>query len=153
MYEIVLVLHSLMRWVVILTALLAVGRGIAGWTGRRSWTPTDDATGRWFVMAMTVQFVLGLFLWGYLSPYGVAGFSDAAATMRDGTRRFWAVEHFVMMVISVAVAHAGSARVRKASGDQRRHRAAAIFYGLSLVLALIAIPWAGVNVRPLVRWF
>ena len=153
MYEIVLVLHSLMRWVVILTALLAVGRGIAGWTGRRSWTPSDDAAGRWFVMAMTVQFVLGLFLWGYLSPFGVAGFSDAAATMRDATRRFWAVEHFVMMVISVAVAHAGAARVRKASGDLRRHRAAAIFYGLSLVLALIAIPWAGVNVRPLVRWF
>lgn len=153
MYEIALVLHSLMRWVVILTALLAVGRAVAGWAGHRSWTPADAAAGRWFVLAMTIQFVLGLALWGFLSPFGVAGFSDAAGTMRDATRRFWAVEHFVMMIVSVGVAHVGAARVRKASGDPRRHRAAAIFYGLSLVLALIAIPWSGVNVRPLVRWF
>ena len=153
MYEIVLVLHSLLRWVVVLTALLAVSRAIAGWSGRRAWTAADGAAGGWFVTAMSTQFVLGLLLWAWLSPYGAAGLADVSATMSSPTRRFWAVEHVVMMLVSVGVAHVGSARVRKASGDARRHRAAAIFYGLALLLALIAIPWAGANARPLVRWF
>jgi hypothetical protein len=153
MYEIVLVLHSLLRWVVVLTALFAIGRGIAGWSGGRPWTAADAAAGSWFVGAMSVQFVLGLLLWAWLSPYGASGFSDMAGTMRDSTRRFWAVEHLVMMLISVGVAHVGAGRVRRASGDARRHRSAAIFYGVALLLALIAIPWSGVNARPLVRWF
>jgi hypothetical protein len=153
MYEATLFLHSLLRWVVVLTALIAVGRAVRGWSGRRPWTPADAAAARWFVMAMTGQFVLGVLLWAALSPYGAAGFSDMAATMKDPTRRFWAVEHVTMMIVALGVAHVGAARVRKATEDVRRHRSASIFFGLALVLVLVAIPWTGPDARPWIRGF
>ena len=53
---------------------------------------------------MSTQFVLGLLLWAWLSPYGAAGLADVSATMSSPTRRFWAVEHVVMMLVSVGVA-------------------------------------------------
>lgn len=150
MYEAVLVLHSLLRWAVVFTAIYAVGRAAWGWSSHRPWTPTDASSARWFVLAMSVQFLVGLLLWAWLSPFGVAGFEDMGATMKDPTRRFWGVEHVTMMLIAVGVAHVGAARVRKARDDSRRHRSAAIFFGLALLLTLIAIPWAGINARP---WF
>jgi hypothetical protein len=153
MYEAVLVMHSLLRWAVVLTAVVAIARTVGGWASQRPWTPTDAAAARWFVNVMSAQFVIGLLLWAWLSPFGAAGFADMAGTMKDPTRRFWAVEHITMMVLSLGVAHVGAARVRRAREDGRKHRSAAIFFVVSLALALIAIPWTGPNVRPWVRWF
>lgn len=151
MYEFVLSVHNVLRWLVILTALLAVVRALAGWFGGRPWTAADATANRWFVLAATVQFVVGLLLWGFLSPYGVAGFSDMAATMRDATRRFWAVEHLTLMLVAVALVHVGAARARKAASDAAKHRASAIFFVVGLALMLAGVPWVGENARPWLR--
>ena len=153
MYEPVLFLHSLLRWAVVLLALVAIARAVSGLTSHRPWTPTDAGVARWFVMALSAQFLVGLLLWAWLSPYGASRFADMAGTMKDATRRFWAVEHVTMMVIALGVAHAGAAKVRKAREDARKHRSAAIFFGLTLVLVVIAIPWTGINARPWIRGF
>ena len=56
------------------------------------------------------------------------------------------------MIIGIALAHIGRARARKADSF-RRHKVAAIFFGLALVVMLASIPWPGTpNGRPLVRW-
>jgi hypothetical protein len=153
MYELVLALHSLLRWVVILSAIAVLFRVVPGWFGGRAWTSADASASQTFVVAMTLQFVVGALLWAGLSPYGVSGMSDMAATMKDATRRFWAVEHLTMMLIAVAVAHVGAARARKATEDGRKHRTTAIFFALALVLTLLAIPWTGPDARPWLRWF
>jgi uncharacterized Tic20 family protein len=152
MYELTLSLHSLLRWVVLVTALLAVGRALAGWLGAKPWTPADQAANRWFVLAITVQFVVGVLLWAGLSPYGItSAMSDMAATMRDSTRRFWAVEHFTLMLIALALVHVGAARARRGASDVARHRVAAITFLLATALVLAGIPWVGADARPLLR--
>jgi cytochrome c biogenesis protein CcdA len=153
MYEAALVLHSLFRWFVIAAGAVAIARAAGGLASHRPWTPADAAASRWFVTAMSVQFVVGLLLWAFLSPFGASALADMAGAMKDPTRRFWAVEHITMMILSLGVAHVGAARVRKARGDARKHRSAVIFFALSLVLALIAIPWTGPDARPWFRWF
>lgn len=150
MYEITLSAHSLLRWLVVLTAVVALARAFAGWFGSRPWTPADAAANRWFTMALTVQFVVGLLLWAFLSPFGVSSFGDMGETMRDGTRRFWAVEHLTLMVVALALAHIGAARARKAASDVARHRTAAILFALSTALVLAGVPWFGADARP---WF
>jgi hypothetical protein len=150
MYEFTLGVHSLLRWAVILTAGVALGRAFGGWFGARGWGASDEAANRWFVLAVTLQFVVGLLLWAVLSPFGVAGFSDMSATMKDATRRFWAVEHLALMFVALALVHIGVARARKAGTDTARHRTAAIFFALATALMLAGIPWFGVDARP---WF
>jgi hypothetical protein len=58
------------------------------------------------------------------------------------------------MIIGLALVHVGRVRVRKATGDAARHRAAAIFFGLGFLAILIGIPWPGRAVgRPLLPTF
>jgi hypothetical protein len=99
-----------------------------------------------------VQFLLGLTLYVFLSPFTHAAFADLGAAMKNSGLRFWAVEHLVGMLIAIALVHVGRARARK-TDSLRRHRVAATFFGLALVVLLGSIPWPGLPYgRPLLRW-
>jgi len=152
MYLLTLTLHSLLRWVVLALGLLAVARGIAGARGGRDWAAADEAAGRWFVMALDAQLLLGLALYLWLSPMTTLAFQDFGAAMGNSALRFWAVEHIFGMVAALALAHVGRVRVRRAADAPRRHRTAAIFFGLALLAIVVTIPWPGMPAaRPLVR--
>jgi hypothetical protein len=141
MYAITIALHSLLRWVVIAFGLLAVLRAISGVSGRRPWTPSDDRAGRLFVIGVDTQMLVGLILYGLLSPITYTAFADMGAAMKDPALRFYAVEHLVIMLGAIALVHIGRSRLRKAHGDAARHRTAAIFFTLGLLLILLGTPW------------
>jgi hypothetical protein len=152
MYLLILALHSLLRWVVLAIGLVAVGRALAGTRAGGAWTRADDAAGRWFAIALDVQVLLGLALYLWLSPMTQIAFADFGAAMGNSGLRFWAVEHLFGMVVAVALAHIGRVRLRRAPDGPRRHRTAAIFFGLALVAIVATIPWPGMPAaRPLFR--
>jgi hypothetical protein len=154
MYNAFLAIHSLLRWVVLLAAVFAVARSIAGWSSRRSWTPTDERVSAWFTNSLNIQFLLGVFIFVALSPFAIPALRDWAGTMQNAALRFITVEHQVGMLIAIALAHIGRARIRKATDDVKRHRLAAIFFGISLVVILMSIPWPSMpGGRPLFRGF
>ena len=73
--------------------------------------------------------------------------------MRDSILRFWAIEHLLGMVVAVALGHVGRVRIRKTADGARRHKLAAIFFGLALLAMLVSIPWPGMRAaRPLFRF-
>jgi hypothetical protein len=152
MYSAALILHSWIRWAVILAGLYALARSVLGALRGSQWTPADDRAGFWFVTAIDFQMLLGLILYFFLSPFTVQALHDFGGAMKDPTLRFWAVEHVVGMVIGLALVHIGRVRARK-TDSLRRHRVAAIFFGLALLLIFASIPWPGsVHGRPLLRW-
>ena len=154
MFLTTVVLHSLMRWAVLAFGLLAVVRAFNGWLGRRRWTSLDERAGKYFVLALDLQTLIGLVLYAGLSPITRVAFSDMGAAMKDTLLRFYAVEHVTLMLIGVALVHVGRVRARKAATDEGRHRAAAIFFVLGLLAILIGIPWPGRVVgRPLLPTF
>jgi hypothetical protein len=152
-YSIFLTIHSWTRWAVLITAVLAIVPALQGWSGGVAWTATKARFASWFVNATSIQLVIGLILYGALSPITLKAFSDFGAAMKDRVSRFWAVEHMVMMLIAVALVHIGSGRIRKGADDKAKHRAAAIFFTIAFVVIMASIPWSGVNVRPLFRGF
>jgi hypothetical protein len=152
MYAAALILHSWLRWLVILAGLVAFVRAVSGASGTKSWTPSDDRAGFWFTMALDLQVLIGLALYFFLSPLTAQVMGDFGGAMKDSHLRFWAVEHGFGMLVGVALAHVGRARARKAD-SLRRHKVAAIFFGLALLAVAVSIPWPGTpNGRPWVRW-
>src|SRR5687767_7191005 len=152
MYSSVLLIHSWLRWAVLIAGLVAVVRGMGGWSGVRRWTRIDDRAGYWFVLLLDLQMLLGLLLYFVLSPFTTQALSDFGAAMKNSGLRFWAVEHVFGMIIALVLAHVGRVRVRNAPAA-RKHRLTAIFLGLALLAILASIPWPGMpSGRPLFRW-
>lgn len=150
-YSAALFAHSWLRWAVIIAGLVALVRALLGATRKSPWTPADDRAGFWFLMTLDAQVAIGLVLY-FLSPVTSQALQDFGAAMKDSVMRFWAVEHLFGMLIGIALAHIGRARARKAD-VLRRHRVAAIFFGLALLVIFASIPWPGsLYGRPLLRW-
>jgi predicted membrane channel-forming protein YqfA (hemolysin III family) len=154
MYTPLLFLHSWVRWVVLALGLVAVARAATGVRTRRPHTPLDESSARQFTIAMDVQFLLGLLLYVWASPFTTEAFADFGAAMRNPQLRFFVVEHVFGMVVALAFAHVGRARLKRAADSPSRHRTALIFFGLSLLSMLVSIPWPGMPAgRPLLRGF
>ena len=153
MYSAVLLLHSWVRWLVVIAGLLAVARALAGMSGGKPWTTSDDRGTLLFTIALDIQMLVGLALYAWLSPITRLAFSDMSAAMRNPTLRFWMMEHFVGMILALALAHVGRVVIRKKTDAGDKHRLAAMFMGVAMLVILLSIPWPwGANARPLFRF-
>lgn len=141
MYAGLLHSHNGLRWLVLLALLISIVFAFSGWFRKRDWTKTDKLSGLLLVIFMDLQFLIGIILYAFVSPITKAAFSDFGAAMKNADLRFYAVEHFLMMIIALVLVHIGRAKSKKDIAGWKRHRSAALFYGLSLLLILAAIPW------------
>ncbi len=141
MYTGLLHTHNMFRWLVLFALIFAVLFGLIGWLKRLEWQKRDNLSGLLLTIFMDIQFVIGIVLYAFVSPITKAAFNDFGAAMKNADLRFYAVEHILLMVIALVLVHIGRAKSKKAVAPWKRHRAATIFYGISLLLILAAIPW------------
>ena len=152
MYSAVLIAHSWLRWVVVLTALAAFIRGVQGWSGHRRWSAADDRATLLFTIALDLQVLLGLLLYVVLSPQVAAAITNVGVSMRDAVLRFWLVEHLFGMIVALVLAHVGRVKIRRTGHDGNKYRDTALFVGLALFIILVTIPWPFMPAaRPLFR--
>jgi Na+/proline symporter len=141
-----------LRWIVLLAAIVAAAQALIGWFGKRPWTETDGRLGMFLSISIDLQLLVGLMLYVFLSPATRAAFQNFGGAMSNEVLRFWAVEHVSLMIVALALIHAGRAMSRKAEETMKKHRRAAIFYGLATLIILFAIPWPFFPYgRPLLR--
>ncbi len=140
MYPIFLTLHSIVRWLVVISAVLVLARMYGGLFSRRSWTAADDRAGMIFTMLLDLQALLGIILYVFLSPTTTA-FLAGQTGMSNSLARYFGVEHVFMMVIALVVAHVGRSLAKKGATNAWKFRRGAIFFTVSVLLILFAIPW------------
>ncbi len=150
MYAVLLTMHAWVRWVVVLTGLVALGRAAAM---RPIWTQADTSVARVFVGAVDLQMSLGLILYLAVSPLTQAAFVRFGDAMHDKVLRFWAVEHITGMLLAITLVHIGHVQSRRPGDARLRHRAVLLWFGAGLVAILITMPWPFLPYgRPLFRW-
>jgi len=141
MYTGFLHLHDTLRWLLLLSLVITLVKYISGWLGNQPWKKTDNILGIVFTSLMDIQLLTGLVLYFFLSPITKLAMSDFGAAMKDPGLRFYAVEHFSMMLIAVILVHIGRAKSKKAKTDSAKFKTSSIFFLIALVVILAAIPW------------
>jgi hypothetical protein len=125
--DVLVSIHSLLRWVVLAAALVALVVAALAWLG----SATTDRQGRLatliFVVSIDVQVIVGVLI------YLVGNFWLYPNTQIR-------IEHPVMMLLALAVSHLAAARARRSSGLPAA-RLRTISIAVSLLLILVGIPW------------
>ena len=152
LYFIVLTLHSFVRWVLVIVAVVAVVRAFAGWLGKKEWTALDSRLGVLLSSSADLQMLLGLILYIFLSPLTQAAFKDFGAAMSDPVLRYWGVEHIFMLFAAVVLIHVGQAMAKRAEAALK-YKWVAIFFGLAALAMLVSIPWPFLPVGSGRPWF
>lgn len=141
MYTGLLHTHNLFRWLVLAAFVAALIFAFAGLTAKKEWKKRDKTAGLILTILMDIQFLTGIILYIFVSPVTKAAFANFGEAMKNANMRFYAVEHLLVMLIALVFVHIGKTRTKKLRESVKKHRNAAIWYGLAFLLVLSRIPW------------
>ena len=138
-YTYVLQAHNFLRWIILLLLIIL---GIRSLTGGRPFTSGDRKLGSTLTIFTDITLLIGVYQW-ISGAWGLKRIQEdgLGEVMKNDTSRFFAVEHFLMMIFVVIFIHVAGSYAKKEMPDPKKHRRRLIFYGLALLLTLIAIPW------------
>jgi hypothetical protein len=140
MYQILLIVHSLFRWLVLISLLYAVYLGYKGWLSGKPFSKWDNTVRHNTATIVQVQFVLGLSLY-FISPIVEYFWANYKTAVHDRDIRFFGMEHSLMMLIAVIVVTIGSMMAKRKETDKEKFKTMAIWYTAALLFILINIPW------------
>ncbi len=126
-------IHMVWRWVLLVAGLAVIIKALLGWLGKKEWSSLDDRLGMFYTITVDVQFLLGLILW-FVGPFKI---TNAGSLMSTPLTRFYIIEHPLLMLVALILAHIGRSRSRKAATDEKKHRTAFIFYLLSFLFIVL----------------
>lgn len=140
MYLTLLTIHSLFRYLVLLSLGYASGRAIMSLRQERTFKPVDNTIRHWTATIVHIQFMLGGVLY-VISPLTRFFMQDISMAIRQPVTTFFGLYHLVLMLSAVVVVTMGSALAKRKETDKEKFSTMAWWFGLGLVLILIAIPW------------
>lgn len=132
-------LHNLLRWVVILLAVLTIVKAMRGMGGNKAFTAGDKKTALFYMISFDIQLLIGLalyFLKGWFNTLTSGG-----GVMKNEYHRFFAVEHMIGMLIALILVHLGYSAVKKNIPDATKFKRLFWYSLLSLIITLAMIPW------------
>lgn len=154
MFQTILSIHSLLRWVVLFSLIYTIFTSYWGWFSKKTFTPIDDKVRHWTMTFAHIQLMIGIWLY-VISPsmdYFIHNFKEA---VHEADIRFMGMEHSLMMLIGIVVITIGSMKAKRKKEDTAKFKTIAIWYSIGLLIILLSIPWpfmANVS-RPLFRSF
>lgn len=135
-----LVIHSILRWAVLILGLWAVLSALFAVISKRKYGSSDNKVSLFFMISCDIQLLMGLVLY-FTGMWFEKVKSGMGAVIKDPAERFFAVEHALMMVIAWLLVHIGRSMVKRADTDAQKHKRTLIYFGIALVIILAMIPW------------
>jgi hypothetical protein len=117
MYSILLAAHSLVRWLVLISLLVAIFQGYKGWLGNKPFSKSDNIIRSATASIAHVQFVLGIVLY-CISPVVRYFLSYFKTAVHEREIRFFGMEHITMMLIAVVLITIGSMKAKRQPSDK-----------------------------------
>lgn len=140
MYQLLLGLHNILRWVVVLGGLYAIIVSLQGLFTKAQWTDTHKRAGLIFTSAFGLQLIVGIVLY-VISPLIKVALSDMSAAMKSDQLRFFSVEHFTVMLLALVAAQLGYSLGKRAESDRAKFMRSGIGYVVAGLLLAYGIPW------------
>ena len=154
MYAFLLTLHSLLRWLVVLSLSYAVFIGFRGWYTGRVFTRRDNFVRHTTATLAHTQLTVGYLLY-FNSPVIAYFRSQFSEARKQPDLLFFGLIHIALMTLAVVLITIGSSAAKRQVTDTARFRTLAIWMGLGFLVLFAAIPWpfSPLAQRPLLRSF
>ena len=154
MYSILLITHSIFRWLVLISLLYAIYRAYQGKTKGHVFSKTDNSVRHWTATIAHIQLIIGINL--YLkSPIVKYFFTNVSEGIKHLDTFFFGILHIILMLVAVIVLTVGSAMAKRKYTDADKFNTMLFWFSLALFIIFMAIPWpfSPLANRPLFRTF
>ncbi|MCC7400334.1 MAG: hypothetical protein IT214_02520 [Chitinophagaceae bacterium] len=140
MYNVILHLHSGLRWLVLLLLLIVVYRSF--FAGSRPFGSTDRKFSLFTLIVCDFMILIGIYQW-IAGNWGLESIqaNGMKNVMHDPILRFYAIEHPIGMLIAIIMVHIGWIYAKKDLPGAVKHKRVLLFYGLALLIIIVSLPW------------
>ncbi|WP_207510246.1 hypothetical protein [Longitalea luteola] len=143
------VLHSYLRWILLILLLASIIKSLSGMNGRKTLTAGDKKVWLFTMITAHTTLLIGLILL-FVGRISFTNIPEGVSVMKDATYRFFLVEHPLMMLIAIVFITIGRGQAKKSIPDAVKYKKAFWFFVVALILILAAIPWPAREIgRPL----
>jgi len=118
--------HSFWRYVVLISAALTVGMMWRGWFGGKAWSSLEMRMANFFVVALDLEVLLGLFYW-LLNQQWTSG--ELLSTWR----------HPILMLTIWIFVRIGWFRLRHAVKDRDKFRIGAVWFTYATFFVIVGV--------------
>ncbi|MGV3695949.1 hypothetical protein [Flavobacterium sp.] len=136
MYNFIQKFHSGWAYLALLLLFIAAANSLVGHLGRKEFTPRDRKIALFALIAVHIQFLVGLILY-FVSPKGLDSFGE----MKNAALRLTSLEHPLINLIAIALITIGWSKHKRAQTSELKFKPLAFLYSIALVLILIRLPW------------
>lgn len=136
MYTFIQKFHSGWAYLALFLLFIAAINALAGYTTKKEFLPKDKKIALFALIAVHIQFVVGMVLY-FVSPLGKAALGE----MKNATLRLTSLEHPLLNLIAIVLITIGWSGHKRAATSQDKFKRLSFMYALGLVLILIRIPW------------
>ena len=140
MFPTTLNLHNYLAYAVLLLVTLFTFYSLWGWLNGQKFQTRDKKFGLAAMLAVHIQFTLGLVLY-LVSPTVQQAFKDFGLAMKSSSLRLSALEHPLVMLIAAVLITVARIKTKR-SDSNSAHKTHFILYAIALLLILSRIPWA-----------
>lgn len=154
MYGSLLLVHSTVRWLVLLGIVVSLTRAYRALLRPRPFSRADRMSISLGTTASHAQLLIGLTLY-MSSPFVKLFWSEPADGIANRGVLFFSLIHITGMITSVVLMTIGSSLAKRAGDDRRKFRLIATYWTIAVVMILLLIPWpfSPLAQRPLWRPF
>lgn len=135
MYSFVFEIHSLLRFLVLLSLLVVIVNSVIGMTSKKPFGVWDNKFGLYLLIFTHLQLIAGLILY-FVSPQVHFG----GGVMADKMARYWTVEHIFGMLVAITLITVARITAKRMTSDADKFKRLAIFNFVALVV-ILAIVW------------
>ena len=109
-------------------------RSLRGYFKKLAYLRLDKFLSYAFIVNLYLQLIFGLLL--FANPAAVSGQEVVGQdiTMKLVTKRFWPVEHIVLMLFALFIANLGLVFSNSSQIDREKHRKVLVYYAIAIVM-------------------
>jgi cyanate permease len=140
MYSILVFLHSLFRWLVVVSLLFAIYRAYIGYRKKREFTNTDNLIRHWAATIAHIQLMIGMGLYTQ-SPIVRYFWKNKKIAVQNFDVTFYALVHAFMMLVAIVVITIGSSLAKRKEAAADKYKTMLVWFMVAFIIIFIAIPW------------
>ena len=137
-HQIIKMVHTFISMTFLIVAIWLFYRSLRGYFKGLEYTLRDKILSYAFIVNLYLQLIFGFILMIYPKVTPAQEMMNQEA-MKLASRRFWPVEHIVLMLFALFIANLGLIFSNSAQVDREKHKKVLVYYAIAVVLIVLSL--------------
>ena len=131
--------HTIISGTFAIIAVWLVVRSVLGIVKKAPYTKLDKYLSYGFIINLYLQLIFGLLLFANPNTLSGSELAGVEGALKMASKRFWPIEHIVMMLFALLIANLGLIFSSQTQTDKDKHIKVLVYYMVALILIAISL--------------